>query len=403
MKICGIIAEYNPFHNGHLHHIREAKALSGADYTVCVMSGNFTQRGEPAIFDKWIRAEAALAGGADIVAELPLLSALQSAEGFARGGVRLLNALGADCISFGSETADARLFYRAAELLAGESGDFKALLKQYLKSGESYPYARLKAAGDILGFTEEESRILCSPNAILALEYVKAIIETGSKMEPYIVSRKGSSYNETILEGALSSATAIRNALLSGGFSAEAAKALPAASLEVLKKHAESGFMPVSLADLGPYAVYALRKGGIPLLRSLYEISEGLEHRFYAAARRFDEAGSIIAAVKTKRYTYTRLSRILMYALLGITREDIASFNASDIPCVRILGVREESQAALSEICRRSKSPVLTSPGKWEREKLRFEALASDIYALTQKKAPYNRTGRDFKQKFLKV
>ena len=110
MKICGIIAEYNPFHNGHLHHIREAKALSGADYTVCVMSGNFTQRGEPAIFDKWIRAEAALAGGADIVAELPLLSALQSAEGFARGGVRLLNALGADCISFGSETADARLF-----------------------------------------------------------------------------------------------------------------------------------------------------------------------------------------------------------------------------------------------------------------------------------------------------
>ena len=158
---------------------------------------------------------------------------------------------------------------------------------------------------------------------------------------------------------------------------------------------------PPRTSALTPYTLS--EKAGSPLLRSLYEISEGLEHRFYAAARRFDEADRIIAAVKTKRYTYTRLSRILMYALLGITREDIASFNASEIPCVRILGVREESQAALSEICRRSKALVLTSPGKWEREELRFEAQSSDIYALTQKKAPYNRTGRDFKQKFLKV
>lgn len=401
MKICGIISEYNPFHNGHAYHMEKARFITNSEYIVCVMSGNFTQRGEPALFDKWIRTEAALQSGADIVIELPFLGAAQSAEGFAESGVKILNGIGADFIAFGSECEDMALLKQAASLFAREPEDYKENLKKYLAEGLSYPAARQKAAGRCLTLTDSGENLLSGPNTILAIEYLKAIIKTESSMQPVAIGRTGSGYNEPNLNGAFSSATAIRLGIQSNGFSDRLKSYLPAEAFNVFQKHMAEGFKPVFMQDLSGFILYALRKSSLNEIEKLHDVAEGLENKIEQAAKKHSDIYDLLAHVKSKRYTYTRLCRILLYALFEITKGTVAAFKQS-IPYARVLGIRRQSEAALSHVMKTSSIPVITNASS-ARELLHFDIFASDIYALTQKEKPYNTAKRDLTEKFIKV
>lgn len=401
MKICGIIAEYNPFHKGHAYHLQKTREQTGAQAIVCVMSGSFTQRGEPAFLDKWIRAEAALACGADIVVELPVLGALQSAEGFAASGVRILNGIGAQMISFGCETGDVALLQKAAKVFAQEPPEYKKCLRQYLDDGASFPAARAHAAAQTLQLNEAEHALISGSNAILAIEYLKALIKTSSAMQPVVIERKGSAYNEQTLQGPYSSATAIRREVESYGFCPTLKDYMPEEAYAVFERHISCGALPVGMESISDMIMYALRMGGASYIRSLYDTGEGLENRIYTAAKQMTAAADLLNAVKTRRYTLTRLSRILMYALLGITKEAVLSFNRQ-LPHARVLGIRKGAEAALAHICAKSAIPVITRPSPAQKELLRYELLASDIYALTQKQKPYHKARRDLTERFIK-
>ena len=391
MRICGIIAEYNPFHNGHEKHIQLTRKRTGADLIVCVMSGNFVQRGEPAVFDKWLRTACALAGGADAVIELPLLYATQSAEGFAAGGVKILDALGAHAISFGAETDDARLLTNVAKTLSTESSEFRQSLKNHLDSGLSFPKARMKAA-----FPDAPDEINM-PNAILGIEYVKAIFSTQSKLTPYVIKRVGEDYHSDQIHSFFSSATAIRKALAEQNFE-QAYNAMPRACVPPIRQAINNGLSPVFPDAYDRELLYILRQRGPKYIKTLHDVTEGLENRIYEASKTCGTRIQLIEKIKTKRYTYTRISRILLYALLGITKDIIAGANGAPIDHVRVLGVREPG--VLSTLSKTCTVPIISGsaaaspyPG--------IDAAASDVYALTQKTLPYFAAARDYTEKLI--
>ena len=216
MNVLGIVSEYNPLHSGHVYHIAASREKTGATHAVCVMSGNFVQRGEPAIVDKWARAKMALNSGIDLVIELPVVFACASAEIFARGAVRILNQTGIiNYLCFGSEQGELETLKRIASVLAEEPSEFRTSLKKYLKQGLSFPAAREKA---LTGYLRDvPGGIMDKSNNILAIEYLKALITTGSGMEPVTIRRKGSGYQDSIITETFSSATAIRNFLKETG------------------------------------------------------------------------------------------------------------------------------------------------------------------------------------------
>ncbi len=386
MRLCGIISEYNPFHLGHEEHIRLTRIKTGADIIICVMSGNFVQRGEPAVFDKWARTECALKCGADAVIELPLLFAIQSAEGFAAGGVSLLNKIGAQTISFGCETDDIIILESIADKLCSETEGFKKSLKTHLSKGISYPHARMKAA-----FPDAPSET-SMPNSILGVEYIKAIKKKGFKIQPYAIKRVGQGYHSDNIEKPLPSATAIRKAFADGkpdfAFSA-----MPDVCSAYLKSLISSGLVPVSPECFDRELFFIIRRGGAEYLKSLHDVSEGLENRIYEASKLCGTREELITKVKTKRYTYTRISRILLYALLGITKGMISERNRNDIDHIRILGVKNAD--VLSELSRKSSVPIITGSVA-SSPYPSFDVHMSDVYALTQNKEPFRSTARDF-------
>ena len=324
MRICGIIAEYNPFHQGHEKHIAETRKKTGADFVVCAMSGHFVQRGEPALFDKWTRALCAVLGGADAVIELPLLYAVQSAEGFAGGGVAILDAAGADALSFGCETDDMDALSRIAGALCNETASYKRSLKDHLSQGKSYPLARMYAA------FPDAPDAFSMPNAILGIEYLKALMRSGSRMEPFAIRRIGEAYHSADIHAPLPSATAIRTALASRQNDL-AWRAMPTDCARFLSGQLADGLLPVFPDCYDRELIFILRRGGTAYLKSLPDVSEGLENRIYQAALTSSSREEVICKVKTKRYTYTRISRILLFALLGIHKRH----DQTQKPCAR--------------------------------------------------------------------
>ncbi len=355
------------------------------------MSGNFVQRGEAAIFDKWVRTVCALLGGADAVIELPLLYAIQSAEGFARGGVAVLDALGADAISFGSETDNMDALTAAATIFNHETRQFKKTLRQHLDAGTSYPKARMMAA------LPDAPDALQMPNAILGIEYIRALLSRKSAMTPYAVQRIGSGYHDTDAGVAFASATAIRRALKNDQTDVAFA-AMPDACSQYLRRHMDAGLLPVFGDAFDPQLLFILRRGGPAYIKTLHDVSEGIEHRIYDAALRCTTRNELIENVKTKRYTYTRISRILLYALLGITRDMIARRNCQKIDHVRVLGAR--SADVLSALSKKSRVPIITGTVVSSPVDA-IDIAASDVYALTQTVPPYNRAARDFTERFI--
>lgn len=386
MLTCGIIAEYNPFHLGHLHHITTARQQTGATHIVVVMSGNFVQRGEPALCDKFARAEMAVRSGADLVVELPLPFAMASAQIFAAGGVSLLGSLGADLISFGSECGDKSAISRAAEAI--DSDSVRASMAALLDEGLTFAAAREQAVARHFG---ELSALLTHPNDTLAIEYVRALRMSGSSITPHAVQRLGTAHDGRP-EGQIASASYIRAGLRAGN--STATDYMPASAAEILRREAEAGCIVSDAKRAELLTLHALRGMTAEQIAALPDISEGLENRIYQAARSITEPSELIDCIKTKRYTHARLRRICLAALLGIT----ADMTAEPPPYIRVLAMNDRGAEILAAAKEQSHLPIITRSRDaldlTGRAKKLFEAecRSTDLYGLlTDKIQPCDR------------
>ena len=349
MGAVGIVAEYNPFHSGHLYQLRRIRRERGEDTpVVAVMSGDFVQRGEPACFSKYARAEAAVRCGVSLVLELPVPWSVSSAEGFARGAVGLLAASGvADTISFGSECGDTARLRACAEVL--EDAAFPEQLRAALAEGVSFAAARERAAAELAG--EETASVLRSPNDLLAVEYIRAADRIGFSPELLCVRRIDSRHDGP------GSASEIRQRMDADDSWPDA---LPAAAAEVFRREIEAGRGPVTAAAMSLPMVSRLRERTTADFAALPDASEGLEHSLYAAARREITPEAMARSVKSKRYALSRLRRMLLCATLGIREGD----THAAAPYLRVLAADEKGIALLRQMRDRAKLPVIVKPAR---------------------------------------
>ena len=392
-EVLGVIAEYNPFHNGHLYHIQKTKELTGAKYVVCVMSGNFVQRGNTSIVDKWKKTEMALANGVDLIIELPTVYSVASAENFAQGAVRILDNLGVvDTISFGTETDDFAALNNIANILVDEPREYTNMLKKYLKNGESFPRAREEALIEYLNDDKRYNDILRSPNNILWIEYLKALKKLKSQIAPVAIKREKVFYNDNYIVDDFASATAIRKLMIDKDFTG-LIKVVPRACYDVLSKEYEVGNIVFDIQSFEKEILYTLRKMKVEEIAELPDVTEGLEHSFKNAANYCNNIYDFINIVKTKRYTQTRIQRILIFALLGITKKDI-QVAKKVVPYARILGFNSKGKMLLSGISQRNpKMEVITSVKKFldnnsnktYKRMLEIDIFATDVYTLGYK------------------
>ena len=356
MKAIGIIAEFNPLHNGHIEHINKTKEIN--NNIICIMSGNFVQRGEPAIIDKWKRTYMALTAGIDIVIEMPVSYVISGADYFARAGINILSKTGiVDSICFGSESGDINDIKHIGDFLANETDEYKKALHNALNLGLSFPKAREQALESCINISDKG--LFYEPNNCLAIEYCKAIFNTNIK--PYTTHR---------ISGG-PSATSIRKNFI------KEKNSMPDYVYNIL---IDNKFL--SIDDFNKIFKYAALTTGI-------ESSEGLENRFMQNLRKYDKIHDIIKAVKTKRYTYTRLQRIIIKTILNIKNKKMTAYENLDGPrYIRVLGFRRQSANILSELVKHAKLPVITHNKTINQlhgtalEMLKDEYLASDIYNL---------------------
>ena len=342
LRVCGVICEYNPFHKGHAYHLQMARELSGAQVMVCVMSGPFTQRGEAAVISPGLRAEMALSCGADVVVELPAAYAVREAEFFALGGVSVLEAMGADCISFGCENEDLTGLVHAALLLEKPTEAFQAVLRSGLDRGQSHAKAQGSALQSCLHHAQGDT--VSAPNNVLAICYLRAMLRIGSAMTPVPVRRLGA-YHDTGWQEGFASATAAREAIRRGDWH-QIERMIPEAALPLLLKALEEGAVhrPEALDIL---LRERLRRLDEEELRSYPNVGEGLEHRLLRLSPMHVSRRSLLAALKTKRYTHARLNRLLTHILLEMTSSCLAQCNPRSF---RLLGFRQSARPYLNSL-----------------------------------------------------
>ena len=398
-KVVGIIAEYNPFHNGHSYHIQNTKAQTGADFVVAVMTGNFTQRGNTSVINKWEKTKMALNGDADLVIELPTIYSISSAENFASGAVKILNELGiVDTISFGMEADDVSTLNNIANVLVNEPPEYRAILEHELGKGNSFPKARENALMMYLNDIKRYANVVKGSNNILAIEYLKALKKQKSSLVPFGVKREKVYYNSTKIIDEYASATGIRNLLLHNQLE-EVRKVVPAKSYSILLNNLRQGTYVLDIIAYNDEIIYKLRSMTVKQIANLPDVSEGLEYLIKDVSNKTNNLIELINGIKSKRYTQTRIQRILLYALLGITKNDM-ELSKKITPYIRVLGCSEKGKMLLSQI--NSKVKVITSLKKYEvsnknkrfcigkqkalNRMLEIDKLATDIYTLGYKK-----------------
>jgi predicted nucleotidyltransferase len=362
MKIAAIIAEYNPFHNGHAYHIEETKRLTGADKIVVVMSGDFVQRGAPAAVDKFARTKMALSSGADMVVELPVFYSTASADLFARGAISLVDTMGCcNVLSFGCENACEEL-KEVARLLAHPPEEFQMILQSYVKA--DYPYALAREMA-VRSYTKDDAlaSLLSKPNNILAISYMTEILHQNSPIEVCAIERLVSDYHSKTLHP-LGSASAVRHCLESGHDVSSLARSIPPDAYQILKDYIKTyGYLHEDdfTASLLPRMIYADDFTLSHILESSHELITRMR-KYKDGAHSFSELCQLI---KHKNVTYTRVSRFLTHILLGITTQDLKLL-ASTGPAeyIRILGCRKDSSELLSLLSKTAKEPVLTQCAK---------------------------------------
>ncbi len=392
MQAIGIVAEYNPFHNGHQYHIQQTKAqLANADGVIAVMSGNFTQRGEPALFDKWTRAQCALLGGVDLVLELPTTFATRSAGYFARGAVLTLAATGiVSHLSCGVEAFPeydmASLLQKIAVVLADEPIEYQQILQEYVRQGMAYPMARQKALQDLQIPGVEQ---LYTPNNILALEYLQNIVMEHLSMTPILIPRAGNYHEEQIPadKNQFASATAIRKLLWEENLSWQAQ--MPKLSAQTLMQQLNEGYTPMHMDRFFHQLLFLLRRSTPVELETIIEVTEGLENRIYDAAQQTDLSTihDLCMHIKSKRYTYTRIQRTLLHILLNFTEQ----YTAKEPAYIRVLGFNATGQKMLKEIKKTAELPILIRPARQRNELtpqgqklLALDIRATNLYYMGQ-------------------
>lgn len=382
MNITGIITEYNPFHNGHLYHLNSAKKETNCDGVVCIMSGNFVQRGEPSLIDKWKRAEMAILNGVDLVIELPTFYALSSAEFFAKGSVSILDSIGViNNIFFGSECGNISYLNKIAKALTSESKELQSEIKENLKTGMTYAKARELSLTKILNDSSLEE-VLSSSNNILGIEYIKSLINLNSSITPMTLKREGSKYNDKALNSTFSSATSIRESLKNDLSLTKLEKYLPDKSLNILNLLYESNYPFVFQEDMYPYIKYKLLTSCINF-NNLFEIKEGLDNKFLKEIYYSNSYEDLIFKVKSKRYTYTKISRLMAQIYLSFDKyshEDL--LNPNNL-YARVLGFNNTGRAILKEMKKNSKIPVITKvPRNISNPLLTLDIQATKAYSI---------------------
>lgn len=379
MKATGVVVEYNPFHNGHKYHLKMARDKGKGDIVIAVMSGDFLQRGEPGIVNRWKRTEMVLKNGVDIVAELPSYYSAQSAEIFALGSVGILAGLGVTDIVFGSESGEVERLEEIAAL--EENEEFQIYLKEHLSQGNSYPTAFSRALEEVTG-----EKGYFTPNDILGTEYVRAIRKGGYEIEPIAIKREGTGYHSHDVAGEIASATAIRKMLREGD--EKMVDVLPEISYEILKSEHEEG----RTAFIREY--YPLIRHEIILhrdmLKDIQDVEVGFENKLYSAAVKHEGYEEFYEEIMSRRYTNARLQRILIHILIGLTVE-ITEKAKREIPYIRILGFNDKGNRYLKSIKKSMEIPLFTSlknvSKKLEgdaKELLDFNERASKIYGIVK-------------------
>lgn len=361
IKVNGVVAEYNPFHNGHGYQLQDAKAQTEADYTIIVMSGSFMQRGTPALLDKFKRAEMALRNGADLVIELPTLYSASSADYFATGAVTLLDKLGVvNFLCFGSERGDVDTLKQIADILEDEPEEFSALLKQYLKQGLSYPIARTNALMRFRPDLSDCRDILSSANNILGISYLKALRRRNSPIKPVTTKRTSSDYHDRMLGTHQSSALALRHAIYDGSNLQALSDQMPASAYEILSAAIADG-QCLQVNDLSGPLHYKLLMEADEGYTSYLDVSEELSDRIRNHLCDFTSFHDFCELLKTKDMTFTRISRCLMHILLNIKTDEMEMLQQTDyINYARVLGFRKDAEGLLTAIKENACIPLLT-------------------------------------------
>ncbi|OPJ56924.1 nucleotidyltransferase [Alkalithermobacter paradoxus] len=394
MKVLGVIVEYNPFHNGHLHHLLESKKATNSTHTIAVMSGHFLQRGEPALFDKWSRAKMAVNSGVDLVIELPTIFSSQSAEFFAHGSICALESTNVvDSVCFGSEIGNIDILYKISEILINEPPEFKSELKSHIANGDLFPVARSRALfsyinnNKLISISEGELlHILNSPNNILGIEYIKSILSLKSNIKPYTIQRIKAHYNSKEIESEICSATAIRESLRKSIDLNTLSKVVPSGTYDCVCKRLDDGFFPV-FDDLFYEIITStiIREGSS--INSYFEVNEGLENKILDLVLRSNSFYDLLTSIKSKRYTMTKIKRILMNILLGITKEDVFSLkNQNSIPYVRILAFNDKGREIIKEMKKKSESVLINKLSNANLNNpniskfLKYDIRSTDLY-----------------------
>lgn len=417
MSTVGIIAEYNPFHNGHMLHLNRAKELTGADHALSVMSGNFLQRGLPAFCDKYSRAFLAVSCGLDAVFELPFIYAVSGAGEFAASGISLLNSLGAvDYVAFGAEDNVPELFDEISQLLAEEPEEYSLRLKRLLKGGHSFASARAAALSEVFGDTC--AAIINKPNNILAIEYCTALKKTGSHIKPVIITRKYSDYNSTELNPAVSSASAINRAIYDSGSCSNIKGNVPEAVYSFIANNFNRR-LPVYHDDMSQLLQHKrlfsntadpssnpggkkhgninpdgnpggknygkINPNGRYTGTEIYDMSTEIENRLKKLPVN-DTISNVAGALKTRNYTYTRVCRALVHYIFGVTGEEFQREKADGyIRYARLLSFRKDSGSLLKEIKSKATVPVITkmadtAPEILDSLQMKYDLMATNIY-----------------------
>lgn len=389
MIITGLITEYNPFHLGHEFHLNSAKKLTNADGTICVMSGNFVQRGLPALVDKWKRTEMALKAGVDLVIELPTIYAISSAEFFSFGAISLLNSLNVvDNICFGSECGDINLIQQISEILVSEPENFKELLKRELSLGLPFAKARSNA---LLTFLKQTSSFndlensLKSSNNILAIEYCKSLLKLNSKIKPFTIQRLGSGYNDDKLPSySFASASAIRSTLYNNNTLDDCLEFIPKYTYDILNTASFS-----NTSSMFSYIKYRILSAP-SCLDCIPEAREGLNNKIIANINVANSLEELIILCKSKRYSYTRINRVLCQCFLGLSKDDI-SLRSTEPTYIRVLGLNDVGAKILKEIKKNSPIEIVNKISKSSRNSmLNLDIKATNLYSLLNSSLKYN-------------
>jgi predicted nucleotidyltransferase len=372
MKITGIIAEYNPFHNGHKYHIEKSKEITNSEFCIVVMSSNYVQRGEPAVINKWTRTKMALLNGADLVIELPVHFAPASAEFFAMASISILNSTGiVDNVCFGSELGNIHELNDIASILAFEPKEFKSYLNTYLVNGLNFPTARTKALEEyyISNNKTLNNSIIQSPNNILGIEYLKSLKRLDSSITPYTITRKGSNYHDENSNTPFASATAIRKQLFKNDSIEKLELMLPSSSYKIITEEINNYKCPIFHNDIYNLLRYKLLVTPNNDLENICDVTEGIQNRIISCLEGTTSIKELVEKVSTKRFTNTKINRALLHILLNLKKDEFQAFiNNGYCQYIKILGFNSKSKLLLKKLKDNSNLPIVSNVKDSERK-----------------------------------